>query len=57
VYAPAGRILLPEEIATGAVYWLSDESGPISGQILDLGQFPFIGRNPPKDASTIQSPK
>lgn len=57
VYAPAGRILLPEEIATAAVYWLSDESGPISGQILDLGQFPFIGRNPPKDPSTIQSAK
>ena len=36
-----------------AVYWLADESGPISGQVVDLEQHPFIGRNPPKDPSTI----
>jgi NAD(P)-dependent dehydrogenase (short-subunit alcohol dehydrogenase family) len=55
VYAPAGRILWPEEIAAAAVYWLADESGPISGQVVDLEQHPFIGRNPPKDTSTIAS--
>jgi NAD(P)-dependent dehydrogenase (short-subunit alcohol dehydrogenase family) len=55
VYAPAGRILWPEEIAAAAMYWLSDESGPVSGQVLDLEQYPFIGRNPPKDNSTIPS--
>lgn len=53
VYAPAGRILWPSEIAAAAVYWLADESGPISGQVVDLEQHPFIGRNPPKDTSTI----
>lgn len=53
VYAPAGRILWPEEIAAAAIYWLADESGPISGQVVDLEQYPFIGRNPPKDSSTI----
>ncbi len=53
VQAPAGRILWPEEIANAAIYWLSDESGPISGQVVDLEQYPFIGRNPPKDSSTI----
>jgi NAD(P)-dependent dehydrogenase (short-subunit alcohol dehydrogenase family) len=53
VYAPAGRILLPEEIAAASIYWLSDECGPISGQVVDLEQHPFIGRNPPKDNSTI----
>jgi len=53
VYAPAGRILLPEEIAAASVYWLSDECGPVSGQVVDLEQYPFIGRNPPKDESTI----
>lgn len=53
VYAPAGRILWPAEIAAAAVYWLADESGPISGQVVDLEQHPFIGRNPPKDTSTI----
>jgi NAD(P)-dependent dehydrogenase (short-subunit alcohol dehydrogenase family) len=53
VYAPSGRILQPAEIAAAAVYWLSDECGPISGQVMDLEQHPFIGRNPPKDPSTI----
>ena len=51
--APAGRLLKPEEIAAAAIYWLSDESGPISGQVVDLEQYPFIGRNAPKDTSTI----
>lgn len=53
VYAPAGRILWPEEIAAAALYWLSDESGPVSGQVMDLEQYPYIGRNPPKDTTTI----
>jgi NAD(P)-dependent dehydrogenase (short-subunit alcohol dehydrogenase family) len=57
VYAPAGRILKPAEIAAAAVYWLADESGPISGQVVDLEQYPFIGRNPPKDTTTIQQSK
>ena len=54
VYAPAGRILWPKEIAAAAIYWLADESGPISGQVVDLEQYPFVGRNPPKDESTIK---
>lgn len=53
VYAPSGRIIWPEEIAAAAVYWLADECGPISGQVMTLEQYPFIGRNPPKDTSTI----
>lgn len=32
---------------------LGDECGPISGQVVDLEQHPFIGRNPPKDKTTI----
>jgi NAD(P)-dependent dehydrogenase (short-subunit alcohol dehydrogenase family) len=48
MFAPAGRILWPSEIAAAAIYWLSDESGLISGQVLDLEQHPLIGRNPPK---------
>jgi NAD(P)-dependent dehydrogenase (short-subunit alcohol dehydrogenase family) len=47
-FAPSGRIIWPAEIAAAAVYWLADESGPISGQVVDLEQHPFIGRNPPK---------
>lgn len=57
MYAPAGRILSPEEIASAAVYWLADESGPISGQVVDLEQHPFIGRNPPKDSSRSNKSK
>lgn len=54
MYAPAGRILWPEEIAAAAVFWLSDECGPVSGQVMELEQYPLIGRNAPKDGSTIQ---
>jgi NAD(P)-dependent dehydrogenase (short-subunit alcohol dehydrogenase family) len=52
-FAPAGRILYPHEIAAAAVYWLADEAGPVSGQVVELEQHPFIGRNPPKNASTV----
>ena len=38
----------PEEIAEASVYWLSDESQPISGSVLELEQYPIIGRNPTK---------
>jgi NAD(P)-dependent dehydrogenase (short-subunit alcohol dehydrogenase family) len=48
LFAPAGRIFHPAEIAEAAVYLLSDAAGPISGQVLDIEQHPFIGRNPPK---------
>lgn len=49
VFAPAGRILAPAEMAAAAIYWLSDESGPVSGQVVDLEQYPMLGRNPPKE--------
>ncbi|REK18654.1 MAG: SDR family NAD(P)-dependent oxidoreductase [Planctomycetota bacterium] len=49
--APAGRLLKPEEIAAAAVYWISDESYPISGSIVDLEQHPVVGRNPPKEVT------
>jgi NAD(P)-dependent dehydrogenase (short-subunit alcohol dehydrogenase family) len=54
IYAPAGRILWPEEIAAASIYWLSDEAGPVSGQVVDLEQYPMLGRNAPKDTSTIK---
>jgi NAD(P)-dependent dehydrogenase (short-subunit alcohol dehydrogenase family) len=47
-YAPSGRLLAPADIAAAAVYWLSDESRPISGSVLELEQYPMIGRNPTK---------
>ena len=48
VFAPAKRLFKPEELAMSAIYLLSDESGPISGQVIEVEQFPMIGRNPPK---------
>jgi len=47
-FAPSGRLIAPEEIAAAAVYWLGDESRPITGSVVDLEQFPVIGRNPAK---------
>ena len=48
-FAPSGRIMVPENIATAAVYWLGDESRPVSGSVLELEQYPVIGRNPMAD--------
>jgi NAD(P)-dependent dehydrogenase (short-subunit alcohol dehydrogenase family) len=48
IFAPSGRILKPEEIAAGALYWLEDDSGPVSGCVVELEQFPAHGRNPDK---------
>ncbi len=47
-FAPWGRLMLPAEIAAAAVYWLGDESRPISGSVVDLEQYSLIGRNPNK---------
>jgi NAD(P)-dependent dehydrogenase (short-subunit alcohol dehydrogenase family) len=49
LFAPSRRLLSPAEISACAVYWLSDECGPVSGQVIDLEQYPFVGRNPPKE--------
>lgn len=48
-FAPSGRILMPEEVAAIAVYWMSDESQIVSGTVMELEQFPIIGRNPAKE--------
>lgn len=47
--APSGRIHSPEEVALAAIYFLSDEAALINGAILDVEQFPVIGRNPVKE--------
>jgi NAD(P)-dependent dehydrogenase (short-subunit alcohol dehydrogenase family) len=49
-HAPSGRLLSPEDIAWAAVYFLSDEAALINGAILDVEQYPMIGRNPSKDS-------
>jgi len=48
--APAGRLIRPEEIASAAVWWISDQSRPFSGSVIDLDQYPIAGRlNAPKE--------
>lgn len=49
--APSGRIHSPEEVAIAAIYFLSNEAPLINGSILDVEQFPVIGRNPSKEIS------
>jgi hypothetical protein len=46
--APSGRIHSPEEVAMAAIFFLSDEAALINGSVLDVEQFPVIGRNPVK---------
>jgi NAD(P)-dependent dehydrogenase (short-subunit alcohol dehydrogenase family) len=48
LFAPSGRILKPEEIAAGAVYWLEESTGPVSGCVVELEQYPAHGRNTDK---------
>lgn len=40
---PTGRLMTPDTIASAAVYWLSDESRPLSGTVVDMEQYPLIG--------------
>jgi NAD(P)-dependent dehydrogenase (short-subunit alcohol dehydrogenase family) len=50
-FAPSGRLLSPEDVAWAAVYFLSNEAALINGAILDVEQYPLIGRNPIKEPS------
>ncbi|MEZ0299580.1 MAG: SDR family NAD(P)-dependent oxidoreductase [Candidatus Methylacidiphilales bacterium] len=49
VFAPSGRLLSPREVAWAAVYFLSDEAALVNGAVVDLEQYPVIGRNPRKE--------
>ncbi|QNN23183.1 SDR family oxidoreductase [Planctomycetales bacterium ZRK34] len=46
---PAGRMTTPQDAAAAVVYWVSDESFPASGSVVDFEQFPVLGRNPVKE--------
>ena len=56
-YAPSGGIIDPDVIANAVVYWLSDESRPISGTVMEMEQYPVIGRNPPKEPPKDRTPE
>jgi hypothetical protein len=44
--------MTPDQVANAAVYWLGDESRPVSGSVLEMEQFPIIGRNNAKEIKT-----
>jgi NAD(P)-dependent dehydrogenase (short-subunit alcohol dehydrogenase family) len=50
-HVPTGNMTQPEDIAAHAAFWLSDESRPISGSVIDLEQYPIIGRIPLKEGN------
>ena len=43
--APSGALLQPEDVANHIIFWLSDQSAPVSGTVFEVEQFPVIGRN------------
>ena len=45
VYAPSGQIMKPQTVAGCVLYWLSDESRPISGTVMEFEQYPVIGQS------------
>jgi NAD(P)-dependent dehydrogenase (short-subunit alcohol dehydrogenase family) len=48
LHAPSGRLIMPGAIAAAAVFWLGDESRPITGSVIELEQFSVYARNPVK---------
>lgn len=53
VNVPSGRMTQPDEVAAHVVFWLSDESRPISGAVLEVEQYPIIGRIPLKEGEGV----
>lgn len=47
-HAPSGRIFQPEEIAHFAAAFLGESAALVNGSVVDLEQFPLVGRIPVK---------
>lgn len=43
-YKPSGNLLTAKQVAQHAVFWLSEQSAPVTGQIYEVEQYPTIGR-------------
>jgi NAD(P)-dependent dehydrogenase (short-subunit alcohol dehydrogenase family) len=52
--APTGRLLDPDEVAHFALAFVEPSAHPVSGAIVDIEQYPLIGRNPPKTITKRQ---
>lgn len=49
--APSGNLLSPEVIAHFALAFVDPGAGAVNGAVVDLEQYPVIGRNPEKEVS------
>ncbi|PHQ78759.1 MAG: short-chain dehydrogenase [Coxiella sp. (in: Bacteria)] len=45
MFAPTGKLMHPEDIAKHVVFWASDSSAPVTGQVYSCEQYPAEGRN------------
>lgn len=50
--APSGRLFTPEEIAYFALCYADPEAALVNGSVVDLQQFPLVGRNPVKTVTS-----
>lgn len=48
-FAPSGSLLLPDDVAHFALAFVENGSHRVSGAVVDLDQYPIVGRNPAKD--------
>lgn len=48
-FAPSGKLLTPEDVASHVVFWLSPVSKPANGCVYELEQFCILGRSSARD--------
>ena len=54
VFAPTGTLLSPDDIAHYALAFVEDAGWRVSGAVVELEQYPVVGRNPPKDLGLLK---
>lgn len=55
IYAPTGHLLSTENVANHVIFWLSDQSAPVSGAVYEVEQYPIIGRNHLNELELLKS--
>ncbi len=53
-FAPSGHLLSPETIAHFVLAVVDPAAGAVSGAVIDLEQYPVIGRNPQKEVAASE---
>ena len=43
--APTGQLLGPDDVAKHVLFWASAQSAPVTGQVYEVTQTPFLGRS------------